>query len=183
MKSSTRFNKRRVKHVTTLGPGLLALGLVVAGPASAATDTDNIAVTGSVASSCTIAAGALAFDPYDPVTGVAVDGTATLTVSCAVGTPGVFITLGQGLHVATPSDTAPLRRMVHGTDITKFLSYNLYQLSDHATVWGNTVETAPTAFTSTGSNQEVTVFGRIAATQTTAQVGAYSDTVVATVNF
>jgi spore coat protein U domain-containing protein, fimbrial subunit CupE1/2/3/6 len=184
MKSLTCPTKHSLKHVTALSLGLLILGVVAAAPALAATSTSNMAVSGSVASSCIIVAGPLSFSAFNPVTGTAVDAEATLTVSCAVGTPNVFITLGQGAHAGGGStDAVPVRRMVHATDTTAFLSYNLFQETSRTTLWGNTPGTAPAAFTSTGLAQLVTVFGRITATQPTALIGAYTDLVVATVNF
>lgn len=126
------------------------------------------------------------FGAYDPVvTNLSTprDGSAVLTTNCSTGSSPV-ITLGQGTNnnTATSTDAVPVRRMVHGSIGTAFLSYQLYQVSPATTVWGNTSGTAPPAVTGTGTNQNFTVYGRITEGQNQ-PVGSYSDTVVATVTF
>jgi spore coat protein U-like protein len=182
MNSITRLSKRSVKHVTTLGLGLLALGLVAAAPTLAATVTTNMAVSSSVTATCVIAAAPLSFGAYNTVTTANVDATAVLTFTCTNGTTGIQITLGQGLDPAAgSSDTIPLRQMQSGA--TNRLAYFLYQETGRTTVWGNTLATAPAAVVGTGAAQTATVFGRIPSGQTTVLAGAYTDTVVATLNF
>jgi spore coat protein U-like protein len=63
------------------------------------------------------------------------------------------------------------------------LTYNIYLLSDHATVWGNTGTTGKTGAAGDGTGHALTTFGQIVANQHTAPAGSYSDTVVATVTF
>jgi spore coat protein U-like protein len=182
MNSIKRLSKRSVKHVTTLGLGLLALGMIAAGPALAATATGDMTVSSSVTATCVISAAPLSFAAYNTVTTINVDATAVLTFTCTAGTTGIQITLGQGLNPASgTSDAVPLRQMTNGG--AGRLAYFLYQETGRTTVWGNTLATAPAAVVGTGAAQTATVFGRIPSGQTTVPAGAYTDTVVATVNF
>jgi spore coat protein U-like protein len=68
-----------------------------------------------------------------------------------------------------------------GTDALK---YELYKDTGRTAVWGNATPDWNTPAASPGSKTEVAVlvYGQIAADQEVT-VGAYSDTVVATVNF
>ena len=181
MKSITRFSKRSVKHVTTLGLGLLALGMIAAGPALAQTATEDLSVTATVASSCTISTTAVAFGPYNPATthlAAPLDANGAVTVSCTLDAP-VAITLGQGadpLGGSTPD--VPLRQMASGANL---LPYSLFQETGRTTVWGDTIGTGVTT-TGTGVSQSFPVFGRIPAAQNV-PAGSYADTVVATVTF
>lgn len=161
----------------------LAVLLVIAAPVThAATATANLSVTATVVASCTISASSLAFGSYDPVVTNAsstLDATGTLNVSCTNGSNGT-VTLGQGAHFAGGStDTAPLRRMFDGT--TGYLSYALYQDSSRTNVWGNTAGTG-VVYSGTGTGGTLTIYGRVAAGQDV-PVGAYSDSVVATITF
>ncbi len=63
------------------------------------------------------------------------------------------------------------------------LTYELYKDTGHATVWGDTADTALDLPAAPNRNpRNFTVYGRVAAAQD-ATVGNYTDTVVATVNF
>lgn len=136
----------------------------------------TLPINASVLLSCTVSTATLAFGAYDPLVqnqSTALDGTGTLLVTCTNDLPGT-ITLDQGQNPETGStDAAPLRRMADGSG--HFLRYSLFQDSAHSVVWGNTPETADC-----GSGTQV-VYGRVAAGQNM-PVGAYTDTVVITVN-
>lgn len=181
MSSITHLIQHSVKRARMLGLGLLALGLVAAGPARAATATSNLSVTATVSANCTIATSAVAFGTYDPVSAhasSALNGTGTVTVTCTNGSSAT-ITLGQGSNADTGStDAAPLRRVKSGAN---YLSYALYSNSDRTTVWGNTAGTG-VAHTGSGSATAITVYGQIAAGQNV-PAGSYVDTVVATITF
>jgi spore coat protein U-like protein len=62
------------------------------------------------------------------------------------------------------------------------ITYSLYTTSGRTTVWGNTVGTDTQSGTGTGSNQALTVFGRVPP-QTTPAPSTYTDTIVATVTY
>lgn len=160
--------------------GTLALGLVVlAAPASAATTAD-VAISATVVSSCSITALPVAFGNYDALSATADDATGSVAVSCSVGSNPV-IWLGQGLNADTGSSAvAPIRQMTDGTD---FLGYQLFQDASRTTVWGADNSSAPAAAEAVDLDPVTsTIYGRIPINQLST-VGAYSDTVVATVNF
>jgi len=85
-----------------------------------------------VTNNCTISTVALAFGSYDPVVANAstnLDGTGTVVVACTKGSTAT-IGLGLGSNV-----TGSTRRMRDGG--TNYLTYELYQDSGRATVWGS----------------------------------------------
>ena len=154
--------------------------LAFSSAAIAATATSNLEVSATVTNNCTISAGALTFGSYGitHVNGANLDGSATVTLQCTSGASTV-ITLGQGLNADTGStDAAPLRRLEAGSD---HLTYELSQLADISTPWGNTAGTG-LPYDGIGSQSTVTVYGRIAGSQNV-PAGSYTDTVVATITF
>jgi spore coat protein U-like protein len=165
---------------------VLTLSLAIGGAgfgvnSFAATATDNLAVSATVAANCTISTAAVSFGAYDPVgthSATNLDATGTVTTTCTNGS-AVTVILGQGANADTGStDAVPLRRM---TDATNFLAYFLFSESGRTTVWGNTAGTG-LGDTGTGSTSDLTVYGRVGSAQNV-PVGSYSDTVVATVTF
>jgi spore coat protein U-like protein len=173
-----------MKNQTRLFLGTAAgiLAACYGAPAGSATATTSLAVTATVAASCTIAASPLDFGGYDPIIAHAatpLDGTGTVAVTCITGFSAT-ITLGQGVNPdGGSSDTTPLRRMTDGA--SNYLSYSLYQDASRSTLWGNTAGTGLTV-TGTGLADSRTVYGRLSAGQNV-PAGSYSDTVIATVTF
>jgi spore coat protein U-like protein len=167
------------------GRGLrLALALAAAGGAfgvnsHAATSTSNLAVSAEINASCLITVTPLAFGNYDPITGVAVNGTGSVATNCTLGSSPV-ITLGQGATPASGSTEAtPLRQMASGANR---LTYFLYQDSGHGIIWGNT-PTSGQSDPATGTfHTPLIIYGVITANQNM-PAGNYSDTVVATVTY
>jgi len=163
-----------------------ALGLAVATafligmqpPLRAATGTTNLSVSATVSINCTITTTPVAFGAYDPIVANAttgLDATGTLVVAC---TKGSTATLGLGLG---GNALASVRRMVDGA--TNNLTYELYQDTGRATVWGNaTVGLLTTGAAPSKAARTFTVYGRVAAGQDV-PAGSFTDTVVATVNF
>lgn len=165
---------KKVLFGITLGIGL------VAAPAFAATTAD-VAISATVVSSCSITALPVAFGNYDALSATADDATGSVDVTCSTGSnPKIW--LGQGLNAGAGSTTAvPVRRMVNA--VTNFLSYQLYQETGRTNIWGATDASSPAAVTAADiSPVTSTIFGRVPINQLST-VGAYSDTVVATVNF
>lgn len=157
----------------------LVLGAGAGEVAQAGSTTGNMSVTASVSSACTVTANTLAFTPYDPVTGTAVQGQTTLNVQCTKGAVGT-LTLGQGNNAATGStDASPARQMANGTGR---LAYSLFQDGTRLVPWGNTALTGEVYLSLTASSTPVNVFGTITANQDV-PAGNYSDTVVATLTF
>ena len=160
------------------GAGVAALVAGIAGYSQsnleAATATSSFTVSASVSANCTISAGALAFGAYDPVVANAstdLDQISTVTVACTKGSTGV-VSLDNGVNASGST-----RRMKSGAN---FLSYEMYNDSGRTVVWNatNTVSYTAASKASTG----LTLYGRVAAGQDV-PVGAYSDTVVATITF
>ena len=175
-----RFVARSMVAATLSAGAFLALPQVAR---ASGTDTDNLPVTATVESNCTIDASAgLDFGVYDPIvankSGSNLDAQGSVHVVCTNGS-AVTITLGQGDNHIAGSAAAPQRRMVDGTGLS-FLSYFLYSDASQ-TVWGDTALTGK-ADTGNGADQSLTVYGSVTGGQNV-PVGSYSDTVLATVTF
>jgi spore coat protein U-like protein len=138
----------------------------------------ELTVSASVSKNCTITTAPVNFGAYDPVAANAtapLDAIGTVTITCTKGAPAKV-----GLNAGSNAE-GTTRRMAGGT--AAYLTYELYQDTARAIVWGNTLDTAldvPAAPNRTP--RDFPVYGRIAGAQD-ATVGSYTDTVVATVNF
>ncbi len=141
----------------------------------AATTTATFTVTADVQTTCNITAQNLNFGAY---TGVQLDSTTTLTVTCSNGVPWTI-----GLNAGTsPGATVSTRKMTGpGADL---LPYNLYEDAGHTINWDNTGGAGVLSGTGAGSGtpQPETVYGRIPAGAFVGP-GAYSDTITATLTF
>lgn len=122
---------------------------------------------------CSITANNLNFGNYSAVQ---LDGTTTLSATCASGTP-YNIGLNQGVSTGATVTT----RAMTGPGSTH-LNYGLFQDTGRTTNWGNTVGTDTVASTGTGVAQSFTVFGRIPSAQFVGP-GSYQDTITATLTF
>lgn len=152
------------------------LFIIVSTPSASlgATQTSTFTVTATVNATCNISTSPLAFGVYDPSS--AKDGTTTLGVTCTNGTA-----YNIGLDAGTGSGaTIDSRKMTSGAGT---LTYSLFSNSGRTTTWGNTVGTNTVAGTGSGSQQSLTVYGRITSNQTSAIAGSYSDTITVTVTF
>ena len=135
------------------------------------TTTGTLNITATINASCTITGATLTFPNYS---GSAVTGSTTISVKCTNGTT-YTVGLGTGLNSASVTT----RKMKSGANL---LAYSLTQTPGGAN-WGNTPGTdTPAASTGNGSTQTLTVYGAIAA-GLTPPIGAYSDTVTATINY
>ena len=165
--------------------GTLALAAMalVAAPAFGATATSNVAVTATVINNCTITTTPVAFGNYDPLSASPNNNSGTVVVTCTKNA-ATTVTLGNGTHFSVT------RRMSDGTN---FMTYELYQ--PPSTVPGAACSyAAPVRWGTTGaeiftpgaapSKAALTynVCGQITAGQDLA-AAAFSDSVVATVNF
>jgi spore coat protein U-like protein len=166
-----------------------------AGNAAAGSSTNNLSVTASVSTNCAISSSAVAFGGYDPVGANATadkTGTGSVSVTCTKNSTGITVGLGLGSNASGSA-----RRMLGGTN-GDLLSYELYQPADgtpaaacaYTTVWGNagTALLTPTGVSGWGASSAKTfnVCGNIPQAQNvsgTSAGEAYTDTVVATVNF
>ena len=155
-------------------------------PAYALTATNNLGVTANVAANCTITSAPVAFGAYDPVVAnaaVALIGGGTVTIACTKGSIPT-ISLGLGLN---PSGS--IRQMASGAER---LAYELYQPPTNVAgaacgalsqIWGTVGSAILTTVVAPGKAARLyNVCGSVGAGQDVA-VGAYADTVVATVTF
>jgi len=176
MNSSKTFNGRKA---ISLAVSVLALG--VGGAAFAGTASDDLTVSASIASNCTIdASDSLAFGAYDPIVtnkSSDLEGDGSISVICTNGS-AVTIELDGGLNEDGAAPAAPARRMISGANL---LSYTLYSDAGLLTLWA-TGAAVDVDDTGTGVASNHTVYGSVAADQNV-PVGSYSDTVSATVTF
>jgi spore coat protein U-like protein len=172
----TKFNQRTLKRaiVSAMALGSATLGI----HSSAAVTSDNLIVSVDVATSCTVSATVMNFGNYSPLTTHATSpltATATVTSTCTSGASTV-LTLDQGqIPLSTSTDASPLRSTSGG------LAYNLYSDNDFTQVWGNTSATG-VAVTGTGAGVNTTVYGSVAAGQTTPTIGG-ADSVILTLTY
>ena len=161
--------------------GLAVLLLFAANAAFAGTATANMNVTATVVADCVVNSAAdMAFGNLGiPFTINNIDATTSAAINYTCTNSGVAptIRLGQGANAAGGStDAAPLRRMKDAG--TNYISYALFSDSGHTLPWNNSGGIAGTA---NGIAQIVTAYG--VATAANVPAGAYTDTVVVSVDF
>jgi len=126
----------------------------------------NFSVSATIATQCKVSASSMAF-PITSVLKVAVNATATVSITCNVATP-VTIGLDNGATGTGPTT----RKMKSGT--TNAITYGIYRDAAATLPWGNTAGTNTASFGSgTGT---VTAYGQVPA-QTSPPPGSYSDIV------
>jgi spore coat protein U-like protein len=153
---------------------LLMLALLGSTPTWAATQQTSFLVTATVISVCTITATPMAFGNYSPLGGSPTDATSTITITCTQGAV-THVGLDNGANFSGGN-----RRMMF---LTSFLNYQIYKDSNHATLWGNsTPDWLDTGTAPSIAPRNFTAYGRITAAQDV-PIGAYLDTVTATVDF
>ena len=154
--------------------GVLAVGSdtsVLAG-----SQTANLPVNVTVVTNCTMTTTAVAFANYDSLS-AANDDTSSGGVSVAC-TKGVAAWIG--LNFGQNAAASPRAMKETGGTL---LNYDLYKDSPGGAVWGNTSTTGLTLTAAPSkAARNYTVHGRIFSGQDV-PAAAYSDTVVATVNF
>jgi spore coat protein U-like protein len=176
----------RIQRIAAAVCVALGTTLIPVLPAHALTQTANLAVSASVAANCTISTAAVAFGAYDPVVAnalTALTGTGSVTIACTKNS-GPTITLGLG---AQPAGST--RQMANGAER---LVYELYQppttvpgvaCGALTQIWGTAgVAIFTPTVPASKAARTYNVCGSVAASQDVA-VGAYADTVVATVSF
>ncbi|MDB2333135.1 spore coat U domain-containing protein [Amylibacter sp.] len=155
----------------------IALGFIGLSSASFASESANLSVKASVASSCSISTSELDFGTYDPSSSSAKTGTGgSVTYNCTNGTAGT-VRIAGGLNQDPDSpgtDAAPNRRMRNGGS---YLNYTLYQPTPDV-IWGNTAGSG-VALNGSGSAINIPIAGAIPAGQPST-AGSYTDTVAIT---
>jgi len=135
-----------------------------------------LAVAADAGAACSIQTTPAAFGNYDVFSASADDTTATVSYRCTQVYNLVVITLGRG------SSSTFDRTMRSGGEV---LSYNLYLNAARTSIWGDGSGGTSTYQRARPPRNQwiaVTAYGRIPAAQDVA-VGAYTDTVVATINY
>ncbi len=160
---------------TTLGAAVAACCCASLAQANPVTDTFD--VTATVVAACIVDAGDLSFGNYNPVAGTAVDASSTISVTCTNGS-GYSIGLSAG---ASADEGA--RAMAHASEPGESLAYGLFKDIGLTENWGGIDLADRVTGTGTGTSQDHTVYGRVFASQSTAFVGSYADTITASVYF
>jgi spore coat protein U-like protein len=169
------------KHtIASIAAGVV---LALAGTAQAAgSKTSTFQVNASVASNCVISTTNLAFGAYSGAADLT--GSSNIDVRCTKNSP-FTLSLSAG---STVGGSYAQRLLTDGAGNT--LQYNLYTAGTYATVWGDS-----TAGTSTvggtglglaaGNTVTKVVYGKLPdnATNQDAPVGAYTDSIVATITY
>jgi spore coat protein U-like protein len=134
----------------------------------------------SHARACTIGTTAVAFGAYNPQGAPVTDGTGTITLACPTAVTAPVVALGAGVN-----GTIATRKLASGANR---INYNLYTTTTRNVIWGDGTSGSVTLTFSGGvlsggtRNFSHTVYGRIPALQNV-KAGAYTDTVIVTVNF
>lgn len=155
---------------------LAVLGLGLAGPLTAATDSDTFLVSITVENNCTIDVADLNFGTVNDLTPT-IDGATAGSVTCT-GIAPVSISFDPGTG---GTSTFATRQMAFGVNT---IDYNLYRDAARTEILGDgTSGTFTIDFTSTGGADGFDVYGRTAAAQNPKPAGTYASTVTATVEF
>lgn len=136
--------------------------------------SSSTTASANVLSSCTVSATNLDFGARGLLT-TSVDATSTLSPTCNNGLPYSVALNGGQVNATNPA----LRKMQKGSEQ---ITYGLYRDAARSLGWGSTVGANTLAASGTGSAQATTIYGRVPA-QTTGSPGAYTDTIVATINY
>jgi spore coat protein U-like protein len=126
----------------------------------------------AAAASCTISATSVAFGNYS---GATVDVTGTITFKCPPA-----VTYQIALNAGTSAGATVTNRSMTGPN-SSLLNYALYSNSGYNVNWGNTSGTGWVTGTSTGANQNVTVYAQIPANRYPQPGTTYVDTITATI--
>jgi spore coat protein U-like protein len=179
--------KKFILHLSVAAALLPACGIVLA----ASTPT-TISVSATVSQGCSISTtGALAFGAYDPIGAnatAALNATGQVSVACSKGATSLTIGMNDGTHVVGT------QRQMQGPTATDILQYNLFQPPTNVpgvactfpgTIpWNSTAPAGVLTLSNAPSKAArlYNVCGTIPGGQD-ATTGAYSDTVIATLNF
>ncbi len=164
---------------------VVLLALVMAPLSSAAfagSASTTFTVSATVIKNCTISAANIAFGNYDPLVANAVtplDLSSTVTVAC---TKGTIATVGLDAGQNAAFATGTTRAMTSGGGSPTYLSYEIFKDAGHTTVWGNAGAALVNYTAASKASVALTDYGRILAGEDQ-PVGAYSDTVTATITF
>jgi spore coat protein U-like protein len=133
----------------------------------------------SLAQTCSVSMGNMAFSNVNTLAGAAVDTTATMTITCSGG-----LNTGQRLCISigagSASDATSRKMTGPGGNTAR---YDLYSNSARTTLWGSWETGYDSAGVqldvSRGSTTNVTVYGRFFGSQQTVPAGSYTATFTA----
>ncbi len=168
----TRITASRLAAFALLGLGPLQAG-------HAATATSSFQVSATVVSACTVSATTLNFgSSIDPTSAsLPLDASASMTVFCTSTTP-YSVALNAGVNAGGASNFTA-RAIKNGSHT---MGYQLYTDAPRTTVWGDGSASSVVPGVGIGSNQTLTIYGRLPAL-TGAVPGTYTDTVTVTVTY
>lgn len=158
---------------------ILATAAVTPMAAQAGTASSNLNVSAEVQAACRITTTPIAFGTVDVATAADNDAQGALQITCTNGTI-YTASAGVGSGIGASYST---RFMASGADK---LGYNIYTTAQRAVVFGDGAGTgvsAPIAGIGSGTQQTVTVYGRIPGSQNSVRAGSYTDTVAITVTY
>ncbi len=158
---------------TLAGVAILPLAPLLA---SAGSTSTTFGVSTTIAGVCVVstASSGLSFGTYDPTSASDTVANTTFKVECSTGL-AYTIGLSPG---GSGTDTA--RTMSSGSN---HLNYGLYANSGLSTNWGASTGTVTGTGTGLTTEQTITVYGKIPKNQYTAPIGAYADSITATVTY
>lgn len=165
---------------TTLAAALAASLGTAAVPSMAGTTSGSLGVSATVISSCVVSGASLNFgSAIDPTSAsLPIDASTTMTVQCTATTP-YSVALNAGLNAGSASNFGA-RAMTSGSQT---LGYQLYADALRTVVWGDgTSLSGVLPGVGTGSNQTLTIYGRLPSLTGTVP-GIYADTVTVTVTY
>jgi spore coat protein U-like protein len=137
---------------------------------------------------CTVSSSGLAFGAYQPLTfpgkltSMPVTSDATISIVCTnVSTSGAY-TLALGPSGGSAGDRISTRYLVNGSSEMMF---NVYTDFNRSIVWGNgTLGSLVGGSIAVGnSSQNVTVYGKLPASQHTLKAGSYSGSMTMTLTY
>ena len=138
------------------------------------TPDQTFQVTTNVVASCTLTLAPITFPDYDPMSGSDVTTTASWTVKCTKDAP-LSIAIGIGQHQVDAQNNG---MTLGGATTGDKLKYQLTNTS--GTQWNNAVLSIANG---SGTNQTVTINGKIPGNQNVTVGNGYQDQVIATVNY
>lgn len=151
----------------------------LASAAHAATATGNLPISATVVSACSVSAATLNFgNSIDPTAAaLPLDASSTMTVLCTATTP-YSVALSAGTNAGGSSNFGA--RAIKNGSYT--LGYQLYTDALRSTVWGDGTASSVVPGVGAGSNQTLTIYGRLPSL-TGAAPGTYTDTVTVTITY
>lgn len=159
---------------------LIATALLALAPAAlaAGSATATLNVTLNLENTCGITAAPVSFGNQTTLTSD-IDATGSVTVTCT-STGGTYnVSFNGG---TTTGGTIAQRRMINAAS-GNTINYNLYTTNARTVVLGDGTTGVQLTGTGNGAAQVYTVYGRVDGGQNPKAVGAYSDSVTATVSF